>query len=135
MEHFDQIQFDVNIPDQLEISSDATRFSLIMSNLISNAIKYHNFMLDEPKIQVSCEPEEFTLKIKVKDNGHGIEEKYRSKLFDMFFRGTQNGKGTGLGLYIVKETALKLDGKVSLESELGKGSTFELEIPNVKTAT
>ena len=130
MERFDQLNFELDIEDQLIAYSDATRFNLIMKNLISNAIKYHNYAIEKPTIQVAAVPEEFTLKVKVTDNGYGIPEEQHSKLFDMFFRGTQQGKGTGLGLYIVQETALKLNGKVSLESKVGSGSTFELEIPN-----
>jgi len=131
LEEFEKIEFQLDISDDLEIKSDKIRFNLIMRNLISNAIKYHNYMLEKPKILISCQSEEFTLKVKVIDNGFGIDEKHQSKLFDMFFRGTQNGKGTGLGLYIVQETALKMDGKITLDSTVGKGSTFELEIPTI----
>jgi signal transduction histidine kinase len=86
--------------------------------------------MEEPKITVACNQEEDRVQVAVKDNGYGIPEEHQSKLFDMFFRGVQGGKGTGLGLYIVKESAMKLNGDISLESQPGKGSTFIVDIPN-----
>jgi signal transduction histidine kinase len=64
------------------------------------------------------------------DNGIGIGREYINKVFDMFFRATNNNEGAGLGLYIVREAIDKLDGKITIESELRKGTTFKIKIPN-----
>ena len=67
--------------------------------------------------------------IKVEDNGQGIASEYHSKIFDMFFRANEQSKGTGLGLYIVKEALMKLSGSIHLESKPGVGSTFTIMLP------
>jgi signal transduction histidine kinase len=70
--------------------------------------------------------------IKVEDNGHGIAPEHQEKVFDMFYRATDRSPGSGLGLYIVKEITQKLGGKISFDSKLHKGSTFDLLLPNLK---
>jgi signal transduction histidine kinase len=67
--------------------------------------------------------------IKIKDNGIGIESKYINKIFEMFFRATNEKSGSGLGLYIVKETLKKLNGKIKVLSTFGKGTEFIIDIP------
>ena len=67
----------------------------------------------------------------VKDNGIGIDRKNIGKIFDMFYRVSETSIGSGLGLYIVKETVDKLSGKINVESEKGVGTTFQLNIPNL----
>jgi signal transduction histidine kinase len=66
----------------------------------------------------------------VKDNGIGISKENQEKIFDMFYRVSENSVGSGLGLYIVKEIVEKLDGKIEVESEPGKGTAFSIHIPN-----
>ena len=68
--------------------------------------------------------------ITVKDNGIGISEKHVTKIFDMFYRASENSKGSGLGLYIAKETITKLGGTIKVQSEFGISTTFEITIPN-----
>jgi signal transduction histidine kinase len=69
------------------------------------------------------------LLIKIEDNGQGIRPEYQPRIFEMFFRASENEKGSGLGLYIAKEAAEKMGGTVTVDSEYGKGSIFTLEIP------
>jgi len=66
----------------------------------------------------------------IKDNGIGISAENQSKIFDMFYRVSSSSVGSGLGLYIVKETIDKLNGQIEIESELSKGTTFNIHIPN-----
>jgi signal transduction histidine kinase len=66
----------------------------------------------------------------VEDNGEGIGKEHLDKIYDMFFRATTNSHGSGLGLYIVKETLAKLNGNIQVESELGKWTKFTVKIPN-----
>ena len=67
--------------------------------------------------------------LKVEDNGQGIAPEYHNRIFDMFYRGNEQSKGSGLGLYIVKEALVKLSGSIRLESVPGVGSTFIVKLP------
>ena len=69
--------------------------------------------------------------ITFEDNGIGIYDELQSKVFDMFFRASEISKGSGIGLYIVKNAIEKLGGKIRLESTVGVGTTFYIEIPNL----
>jgi signal transduction histidine kinase len=69
--------------------------------------------------------------IQVEDNGIGIRNEIQDKVFDMFYRGHNTADGAGIGLYIVKETVKKLNGKISLISDLKKGTTIDILLPNL----
>ena len=69
--------------------------------------------------------------IDIIDNGEGIREEYKSKLFNMFYRGTASSSGSGLGLYIAKEAIQKMDGKIIMNSTWGEGSVFSIQLPHV----
>ena len=70
--------------------------------------------------------------IRVSDNGIGIRAIHLDKIFNMFYRASENSKGSGLGLYITREAVSKLGGTISVQSEYGKYITFEIDIPNLK---
>jgi PAS domain S-box-containing protein len=96
----------------------------ILSNLVSNAIKYNN-KERELRIEISSSYQDQYFLIKVKDNGVGIDlEKNHKHLYRPFRRFTQQAKGTGIGLYIVKNLVEKNGGKIEVESLPGKGTTF-----------
>jgi len=109
------------------LKSDYNQMKIILLNLIGNAVKYHNLKQEDPFIEVV-----FTrlsankVMITVADNGEGIPEKSLPKIFDMFYRASTNSQGTGLGLYLVKESLAKLRGSISVESRVGHGSTFTI---------
>jgi signal transduction histidine kinase len=65
----------------------------------------------------------------VEDNGVGIKPDHHEKIFDMFYRASENSKGSGLGLYIAREAVKKLGGQITVESELGKGTRFRIILP------
>lgn len=112
--------------------SDARRLGIVLSNLLSNAIRYHNLAQATPFIAVTIEPtKNSSIKIAITDNGQGISPEYISKVFEMFFRANTQRTGTGLGLYIVRETLQKLNGTISVSSELGVGTTFEIILENM----
>jgi signal transduction histidine kinase len=81
------------------------------------------------KFTISTDTEKANLRIE--DNGIGIEQELIPKMFDMFFRGTQLSEGSGMGLYIVKQTVEKMGGTIAVESESGKGTVFNLSLPNL----
>jgi signal transduction histidine kinase len=127
-DHFDKMQF---MPGSQSIER---RLSVIMNNLISNAIKYHDPQKEQSFIRISVEVDEERATMIFEDNGIGIEDRYLDKVFDMFFRGTEKNKGAGLGLYIVKEAIDKLTGKISIQSKVGQGTLFVIELPNFISA-
>lgn len=125
----EKIKIRRDIPDGTHFSTDAKRLKIVLSNLITNSIKYHNYDQDQPFIELKTELYEENIQIHVTDNGKGIEEDYLPKIFDMFFRATDSAEGSGLGLYIVKDTVKKIGGEISVTSEYRKGTTFSLTFP------
>jgi signal transduction histidine kinase len=121
------LEADINI----ELTTDKILFRTIMYNLIENATKYKTISKEESFVKVSARKEQKDLKISVIDNGIGIDEKNKEKVFDMFSRANQTIPGTGLGLYLVKKSVIKLGGNINLESTEGKGSTFEVTLPDL----
>ncbi|MEK6476461.1 PAS domain S-box protein [Catalinimonas sp. 4WD22] len=131
MEGLDIINFSSSFDIPLPFVSDYRRLSVILSNLIGNAIRYRSSSVDQPYIhvKVSVSPEAAT--IVVEDNGIGIAPEHQTKIFDMFFKASNEKHGSGIGLYIVKETISVLKGSISVESKTRVGTTFTLNIPNL----
>lgn len=123
------INFHVEIPDGEFIETDKNRLRIVMSNLISNAMRYHDSRKDDRFIRLKHQANGRVFYLKVEDNGQGIAPEQHHKIYDMFYRGNEQSKGSGLGLYIVKETLAKLAGSIHLESAPGIGSTFTVKLP------
>jgi signal transduction histidine kinase len=138
-ETFNQLKFATTTAASLEkivqvsqtqaFHSDRWRLKVVLNNIISNAIRYRNGR--EPVIRVNVAIEAHKALIEVEDNGRGIGGEHLGRVYDMFYRATDDGAGSGLGLYIVKETLDKLRGQIKIESEIGKGTLVRLEIPEV----
>lgn len=111
------------------IESDSLRLKIIISNLLSNAIKYADNNKQEMYISIKTYFDENTHKIEVADNGIGIKEEYKENIFEMYF-GTNKNKGSGLGLYIVKEAVENIKGNISVCSQSTVGSKFTVTIPS-----
>ncbi|MER3329385.1 MAG: HAMP domain-containing sensor histidine kinase, partial [Candidatus Kapaibacterium sp.] len=127
-------KIEINVVDEIdeEIRTDEMRLKIILNNLISNAIKFHRFDNGiKPRIDISISADSLNYFISVADNGRGIQSEFVEKIFEMFFRGTEETQGSGLGLYILKETVMRLEGKIDVKSEIGKGTTFCVTIPKV----
>jgi signal transduction histidine kinase len=119
----------VSINQKAPFISDRWRIKVILNNIISNAIRYRNGK--DPVIRVNVDIDDHKVKLEVEDNGKGIAKEHLDKVYRMFYRATDDGAGSGLGLYIVKETIDKLNGSIRIESEVGKGTTVKLEIPEI----
>jgi signal transduction histidine kinase len=111
--------------------SDRNRITILLSNLVSNAIKYADYTKENCRIDITVEVYRDEALIEVSDNGLGIDQKYLGNIFDMFFRAHHHSKGSGLGLFIFHETLTRLGGKVSVTSEVGAGTTFSMCLPNM----
>lgn len=113
--------------------SDYHQMKMVLNNLIANAVKYHRLDQPDPYIQVVFQNTGERVEIVVADNGRGIPAESLSKIFDMFYRASEDTEGTGLGLYIVKEALEKIKGTITVESEFGKGSRFTVMLENPDT--
>jgi signal transduction histidine kinase len=130
MDGFDKITFSVDLHITKTFYSDQKLIKTILSQLIENSIKYANKTgIAFIKISIGDKTDN-VIKIVVSDNGMGIKKEYHTKIFDMFFRATPEPNGTGLGLYIVQNSLQKLNGAISIESEDGMGTTFNIILPN-----
>lgn len=124
----DQIEIYVSTPEQ-QIVLDKNRTKIILSNVLANAIKYHNLRQENPWVEVKVIVDGTNCQLTITDNGSGILKDKQEHVFDMFYRATDRAGGSGLGLFIVKETVDKLSGKIALKSDYGKGSEFMITLP------
>jgi len=124
------VEKDINITGQNPFYSDERRLKVILNNIISNSIRYANGK--DPLVSIDVSINKQLAKISIQDNGVGIDKKHQKKIFDMFYRATDDNAGSGLGLYIVKESIEKLNGEIALDSEPGVGTVISLKIPNSK---
>jgi light-regulated signal transduction histidine kinase (bacteriophytochrome) len=112
-----------------EITADRTQILQVFQNLIANGIKYNTS--DEPLIEVSCVEKKNTIEISVADNGVGISEEFRGKVFEIFQRlnPVKETKGSGIGLSITKKIVDGMDGKIWIEDNKPQGSVFVISLP------
>lgn len=127
----DDIRFIRNITVAHGFTSDPMRLKVIFNNLISNCIKYYDDKKESPFIQIDIKAEQNICKIRVADNGIGIEDAYLDRIFEMFYRATELSEGSGLGLYILKNAIGKVGGEISVASRFGEGTEFFLHIPDL----
>lgn len=126
---FKDIKFNMAIDDNAQsIWSEKGLLNTILFNLIDNAIKYRKINSEPSFINIHVSSQENGILIKIEDNGIGIADLQQANVFKMFYRATSTSKGSGLGLYIVKTSVLKLGGTIALESTFGKGTTFLLNL-------
>jgi len=130
MEGYDQVHFEVTVEVDKALFCDRQLMVSIMQNLITNSIRYRSQDRESyVRVKVYESQPGSYLMIEVEDNGQGIDKEHQDKVFDMFFRGNAESKGTGLGLYIVKNAVEKLKGSIEVTSEVGKGTTFNISSP------
>ncbi|MBX2961057.1 MAG: PAS domain S-box protein [Cyclobacteriaceae bacterium] len=123
------VEFNISIAIS-DFRSDPWRISEVFRNLVSNAIKYRNKGPEKPRVDINVSAWEDWIKIIFSDNGIGIDKQSLERIFEMFYRATEQSDGSGIGLYIVKNAVEKLNGRIRVESEVNVGSTFYIELPN-----
>ena len=128
---------EVDIQEDLpDIYGEKKRFIQVMENLLTNAVKYIGKENPCPRIDVGAQDRDGQKVFFVRDNGIGIEKRYFDKIFQIFQRlpaAKKHGKGTGVGLAIVKRIIELNGGKIWLTSEPGKGSTFFFTLKDKET--
>mgnify|MGYP002777802822 CR=1 FL=1 len=115
-------------PDHVFVA-DFTLMKTVFGNLFSNAVKYHRIPQDDPYIKVTYKEKPGAVALTVEDNGQGIRQENLDRIFDMFYRASTHSDGTGLGLYIVKEALTKMHASVEVRSQVEKGTTFTITVP------
>lgn len=116
--------------DGIEFYSDQWRISEIFRNLISNAIKYRQQGSDESEINIKINVDHLCADISFADNGIGIKPDSLKRIFEMFYRATDQSEGSGIGLYIVKNAVEKLGGQIKVASSPNQGTRFHILLPN-----
>lgn len=128
------INFDLKVNQTHELWSDAFRISVILNNLISNAVKYQKPDEVNPYVKLQIDINDKEADILIEDNGVGIIEEHLNNVFKMFFRSNFSVTGLGIGLYIVKEALTRIGGEISVASKHGEGTSFRVKVPNMKPA-
>lgn len=118
------------IPPQTIIVSDKNIMELALENIIENSIKYADITRNKcPYVKIMATSVKNQLIIYVRDNGIGIPQSLKDKIFNLFFRGTELSKGSGLGLYIAQTAVKKLNGEVVFLADNPDETVFEIRIP------
>jgi PAS domain S-box-containing protein len=129
MQGADHVDLDLQIKGPV-FYSDPWRIGEIFRNLISNAIKYRKINTEICLVSIHIAVTNEFVNVIFKDNGIGISQENLNRIFEMFYRASEQSEGSGLGLYIVKNAVEKLGGKLAVESLPGAGTTFEITLPN-----
>jgi signal transduction histidine kinase len=127
--HADRVQVHIRIEGK-EFFTDKTRLEIILKNLIGNSFRYMDSTKSKSHIRIEGMVYDQHLKLSVEDNGIGIGKQHLGKIFQMFYRAVEHSKGTGIGLFLVKESVKMLRGKIGVKSNLGEWTVFHLKIPN-----
>ncbi len=126
------IKLDLEADEPFVYNGDVKRMQIIFNNIVSNTIKYADFNKPKRFFKVKIKTSHKGCNIIMEDNGIGIREESLGKIFNMFYRATDQSEGSGLGLYIVSEAVHKLNGSIRIESEEGVGTKFFIQIPQAK---
>ncbi len=128
-----EITIHVEVPDGVSVKADPKALDQIFVNLIDNAVKYTRA---NGNVWIQAKPEDGHVRIEVRDDGPGIADKHRERVFERFYRAdpsrSREAGGTGLGLSIVKHLAESMGGAVGVEPNAPAGSIFWLRLPRSK---
>ena len=130
--NFDQITFQQEFDLPPKIKSDPTLLGTIIQNLIENAIKYSKSYAPGD-VHIRMRYQDDMLILQVQDSGIGIKQEVLPKIFNMFYRATEQATGSGLGLYLLKNAVDKLEGTIDIDTEYGEGTTFTIFLPTPNT--
>jgi len=105
------------------------RLRVVLANLISNAIRYHDPAKSLRFIRVTANRFSDKVEVLISDNGIGIAREHQEKIFESYFTIGNHSDSNGLGLSNVKDAVVKLNGKITVDSKPGEGSTFKVVLP------
>jgi signal transduction histidine kinase len=129
-EKIGNLQYEIEVDSPVPFYSDISRLRFILNNLVSNAIKYQDENKEHNWVKISFSNTEEKGVLLVEDNGVGIDADILPKIFDIYYRASNQSTGAGIGLYIATEAVNLLHGEISVDSKMGQGTTFKIELPN-----
>jgi signal transduction histidine kinase len=124
------IRIDLSVTQNEVFSSDSLVILVALQNLLSNAIKYQSEEQTDKYVKFTVNVLRGAASITVEDNGIGIEPEFLPKIFDMFFRASAVGAGSGIGLYNAKHALDKLGATIHVQSVINVGTKFEIVLPS-----
>lgn len=116
---FLRLRVEVEVEQTGKFATEKHRLRILLSQLLFNAATFQDFNNTNRFVKIEVNASEDVMVLKVKDNGVGIPANIKSKIFDMFFRGNAQSRGTGIGLYIVNDAVERLNGEIHVESRPG----------------
>ena len=126
------LKLDWEIREKAPFFSDPSLIKIILNKTITNSIQYRlGSSSDYCKISIVTDSK--GAQVSIEDNGQGISEKVKDRVFDMFEKGTHKSKGAGLGLYLVKIVSEKIRAKITLESMENQGAKLDFKLPNLSS--
>lgn len=132
IEPYKDVKIEFSSKGKKPFYSDLKIITSILQNIIENSCKYKDHSMKTPVVRIEITITDENALLTISDNGIGIPSEIQNKVFDMFYRGNLDSRGSGLGLYLVKTGIEKLKGKISMESVLKKGTKFDILLPNFK---
>jgi signal transduction histidine kinase len=126
------IRLSKNVVQTVPFYTDQERLVMVFSQLILNALVFNDSSKEDRYVDIFVRVNSNGCHIKVLDNGIGISADIQKNIFQLFYRGSQQSQGAGIGLYIVNEVLRKMSGSITVNSEEGCGSSFFVWIPNLK---
>ena len=127
---YEKIKIHTELKHSADFFSDRNLLYSIFQNLTENAIKYLDSRKEDNFLRIKIEVSKSGVECWFEDNGLGIRKEFLNKIFDIFFKSSENANSTGLGLFIVKTSVEKLNGTIEVQSEPGKGSIFHVKLVN-----
>lgn len=126
IKRFPARKIDIELRDEIIINGDKLLIQLVVNNLLDNALKYSG---KEDVVLIKLFQEDKVIRLQVIDQGQGVSEKEKGRIFEKYFRGAQmQAKGTGLGLYLSKEIIKQHHGTISVINNIPRGCIFEIQL-------
>lgn len=129
-ENFSEVGITKKIDIEKTVVSDESLVRSILQNLVENGLKYRDPRKEKQTLDISLKNKNGHFLVEVSDNGLGIPDTSKDKIFEMFYKINPKSNGSGLGLHILKTAVQKLGGQIELNSKWGQGSTFKIKLPN-----
>lgn len=130
--NYQKVRFNQSINQAYIFYNDIDRIKLIIYNILKNCLDFIDYNKHHSIVEIEIFSKPDRTIISIFDNGIGISKSTIDRVFDLFYRGSDRSKGSGMGLFESKEAVVKLGGKIKLNSEYTLGTSIEIEIPNSK---